>query len=116
MTAWFCHARPHYSGRVVEMDLRAGGAYRLEVKDSSNGRTYAVGGKYIEILPPERLAFTWVPEHDRSFGETVVEIEFLDRGELTEIILKQGEFPAKPARDAHEEGWVACFAKLGEIL
>src|SRR4051812_13099739 len=44
-----------------EMDLRAGGAYRFCMR-SPAGVDHWVRGVYREVVPPERLSFTWVRE------------------------------------------------------
>ena len=42
----------------AELDLRAGGAYRI-VFDAGDGEPVTLTGEYVEIDPPRRLVFTW---------------------------------------------------------
>jgi uncharacterized protein YndB with AHSA1/START domain len=43
--------------RSCEMDVRTGGTYRLEFGEDAEN-TWAFFGKYIEVVPPERLVWT----------------------------------------------------------
>ncbi len=47
------------SARQVEIDLRPGGRYSLEMFET-DGSIHALSGVYREIQPPEKLTFTWI--------------------------------------------------------
>lgn len=112
---WFCHMKPGFSGRVTEMDLRPGGRYRVEVRNA-NGQDNVLRGEYREIIPPEKLVFTWGWETMPQHGETLVTIEFFDRDGQTEVVLTHENFPTVEARNAHNDGWISCFDSLGKYL
>lgn len=114
LARWFCYARPGYSGRVTELDLRPGGQYRIEIHETS-GRVNRLRCEYREIKAPEKLVFTWFWETEPRFGETVVTLEFVDRGNETELILTQEPFPTAEGRDDHDRGWAACFDTLQRL-
>jgi len=42
----------------IEVDLRVGGAWRQTMVDDDDTR-YVTGGVYREIVPPERIVFSW---------------------------------------------------------
>lgn len=42
---------------VCEIDLQPGGAYRFVLREA-DGQEYGFGGKYYEIVPPERLVYS----------------------------------------------------------
>ena len=44
-----------------------------------------------------------------EMGETLVTIEFLDRGDSTEMILTHEMFPTEGLRDQHAQGWEAML-------
>jgi uncharacterized protein YndB with AHSA1/START domain len=46
------------SDTPTTVDLRVGGAWRLHMVESGENH-YMTGGIYREIVPPERLVFTW---------------------------------------------------------
>ncbi len=44
---------------VRHIDARRGGSYRIDMQGTS-GSLGIVGGIYREVVPPERLVFTWI--------------------------------------------------------
>jgi uncharacterized protein YndB with AHSA1/START domain len=100
---------------VVEVDLRVGGKYRVHMR-SPDGSEVRLVGMYREVDPPKKLVYTWVWETSPEMGETLVTVEFLERGRMTEVVLKHELFPADEVRDLHEHGWSGSFDKLAEIL
>jgi len=49
-------------------------------------------------------------------GETLVTVEFLDRGGRTDVVLIHERFPNEAVRDRHESGWAGCLAKLATVV
>ncbi len=111
---WF---RPDdFTCAVEEMDVRPGGSYRVGVKPADEPMFYAVG-TYKEVTPPERLVFTWGwTDSDYDWSNSVVTIEFIDRGRNTEVVLKHEGFGVEQSRDQHKHGWEACFDRLATSL
>ena len=117
MTRWF--GPGDYTAPAAEVDLRVGGAFRIEFR-SPEGGTYTVGGVYREIDPPDRLVFTWVWEpstdHDYAGVETLVTIEFRERGAETEVVLTHERFSDRAMCERHEYGWSTSIEKLTGLL
>lgn len=100
---------------VVEVDLRVGGRYRINMQ-APDGTPYHVVGTYREVDPPKKLVYTWFWETNPGMGETVVTVEFRDLGTETEVVLTHELFPAEADRNTHETGWTACLEKLARLL
>src|SRR5262245_31643104 len=50
---------PHgFTGKVRKMDARVGGEYRMSFTNFSNGQSHSFGGKYLELVPNQRLRYT----------------------------------------------------------
>ena len=98
---------------VAEVDLRVGGAYRMHMR-APDGTEHRVRGKYLEVDPPRRLVYTWSWETDDF--ESVVTVEFHERGAATEIVLRHEGFPSADRRDRHEEGRTGCLEKFPAVL
>jgi uncharacterized protein YndB with AHSA1/START domain len=95
---------------VRSLDARVGGSFRFEVENGS-----AIIGTYLQIVPPEQLVFTWSAGVAPS-RETVVTLDFLDQGAVTELILTH-EHLATPERHAVAEGgWSSLFEALASVL
>src|SRR5262249_20762324 len=54
---WFAPTDDHRV-EVPQLELHVGGAYRFEIHHKG-GTVHRVHGIYREILPPEKLVFTW---------------------------------------------------------
>ena len=101
-----------YTTPIAEVDLRVGGKYRLGMQAPDNEHPFVVGGTYREVLPMERLVYTWVWENDSEEGdsdfrpaETLVTVEFRDVGDKTEVVLTHEFFPDDDMKDQHGHGW-----------
>ena len=115
-------AREGYTATIVEVDLRTGGAYRLGMQAPDQDHPFIVGGVYRKISPPEKLVFTWIWEkapHDTSDWippETLVTVEFIDKGHVTEVVLTHEQFPDDNMRNEHQQGWGGCLDSLTRYL
>jgi len=104
-----------YTIPTVEVDLRVGGRYRIEMRNPE-GELHIAHGVYREVRPPERLVYSWAWETDPDRGHTQVTVDFLARGDATEVVLTHERFPDPPMRDRHLQGWTGCFDRLGRRL
>ena len=102
---------------ICEMDFRPGGAWRFVLR--RGGHDYACGGEYREILPPERLVYTF--RFDGAPGaealETLTFVERNGKTALTNTMLHT----SVENRDAHvrsgmEEGALQTMDRLAELL
>jgi uncharacterized protein YndB with AHSA1/START domain len=97
---------------LASMDLRVGGKFRIQMKNAGRGIFHG-GGGVPEVKAPERLVYTWDWEKDGSgaeFGEvegkpSLITVEFLKRGEQTELVLTHSRFATVESRDNHAQGW-----------
>jgi uncharacterized protein YndB with AHSA1/START domain len=108
------HAPVSHTTPLVEMDLRVGGKYRITMR-APDGAEHSAVGVYREIDPPKKLVFTWSWEGG-DMNDTLVTIEFLERGSATELVLTHELFPNDTVRANHEAGWNAAFEKLTQAL
>ena len=106
-----------FSAPIAEVDLRVGGNYRLGMKPPDGDTPYVCGGTFRELRPPEKLVYTWSWEPPgNDIGETLVTVEFLDRGGSTEVVLTHELFPNQEARDQHSQGWAGALDQLAKLL
>ena len=100
---------------VAEVDLRPGGKYRIHMR-APDGAEHHLVGVYRVVEPPSKLVYTWRWENEPDAPETLVTVEFLDRGNTTDLVLTHELFPTNEARSKHEVGWTGCFAKLALVV
>lgn len=114
----------NFSAPIAEVDLRVGGKYRLGMLVPGESAPYVVGGVFQEVRPPEKLVYTWKWEHsdgsvpDSMLGsrETLVTVEFLDKGGSTEVVVTHENHPDRHSRDEHSKGWNGCLTQLTTLL
>ena len=112
LTRWF---GPD-SGAVTraETDLRVGGRFRV-VFHTEDGEEHDVSGVYREVVPNERLVFTWAwrstPER-----ESLVTVVLRPDGGGTSLTLTHEQFFDEEARDRHEFGWTGTLDKLERLF
>ena len=99
---------------IVEVDLRVGGRYRIDMA-APDGAVHRVTGIYKEIEPPRRLVYTWFWETNAALGEMLITVEFHARGASTEIVLEHSQLQSRESAVNHEKGWVGCLAKLEKL-
>ena len=100
---------------LAEVDLRVGGRYRIHMR-APDGTVHKVTGLYQVVEQPGRLVYTWFWETWPEIGETLVTVEFRDRGNETEVALTHERFPNDEVRDSHEKGWTGALEKLARIV
>jgi uncharacterized protein YndB with AHSA1/START domain len=114
LACWFAPS-DDFQTSVFELDLRPGGRYRIEMLQG--GTPHRVAGTYVEIHPPEKLAFTWKWENETAHAhESLVTLEFFDRDGSTELVLTHDRIADAASRDEHNKGWIGCLDRLGKHL
>jgi uncharacterized protein YndB with AHSA1/START domain len=97
---------------VCTVDLRVGGRYEVQMVPEE-GDPYIAGGVYQEIVPQEKLVFTWLWKHEDANMESLVTLLFKPIGKRqTELTLIHERFPNEEERDKHGEGWVGVLDQL----
>jgi uncharacterized protein YndB with AHSA1/START domain len=96
----------------VEVDLKVGGAFLLDMR-GAEGEKHTAYGSYREITPPSRLVYTWDwKQEDHKVGESVITVELTAVDEGTQVTMIHELLPSIEMRDAHEHGWTSCLDKL----
>jgi uncharacterized protein YndB with AHSA1/START domain len=95
---------------AAEANAIEGGQYHIQMRKES-GELHTAYGEYQQIIPQQKLVFTWGWEGPNHY-ETLVTVEFNDKDGGTEVILTHERF--KDAEDArhHTEGWQGCLESL----
>jgi len=96
-----------FTAPSVEVDVTEGGAWRTCMRDSADGAEYWSSGVYLEVVPPEKLVFSfrWDPREGQPDEDTLVTVTFADRDGKTELTFHQSGFVTDASRDGHLDGW-----------
>lgn len=107
------HAPGPMTVSLIEVDLRVGGAYRLHMLKPDGVESQA-SGVYTEVDPPRRVAYTWNWANHPEMQNTIVSLDFIERGDSTEVVLRHTGLPSEEEARKHNEGWSAIADKLCE--
>ena len=108
---------PHgFTGTMHAMDARVGGAWRMSFANFSGGGSHAYGGKYLELVPGERLRYTSVFDDPGLPGEMQTTVT-LARGMVgTEMTVVQEGIPDAIPADACYLGWQESLGQLARLV
>lgn len=95
----------------AEVDLRVGGRFRFATVLSFG--PLVASGTYREIVPNERLVFTWNwEEGGGEVPETLVTVEFRQVEGGTEVVVTHEGNPTLQIAENHKQGWNDCEDRL----
>lgn len=101
--------------RSCELDVRTGGKYRLVFGDDS-ANTFAFFGKYLDVVPNQRIV--WTNEESGDDG-AVTTVTFEEKDGKTLLVLSE-LYPSKESLDAAgtgaQDALHETFGQLDELL
>jgi len=104
------HARPVIES---ETDPRPGGKWRARLAAPPGGNELRQHGVYREVVPGERLVYTFAWEDEGEVGpETLITVTFADRGGRTLMTFHQAPFATASSLEGHRGGWGETFDRL----
>ena len=108
---------PHgFTGRVLSLDARVGGSYRMQFTNLSSGGAHAFGGEYVELVPGERIVHTDRFDDPNLPGEMRTTITFKAVSVGTELVAVQAGIPAVIPTEACYLGWQASLQLLALLV
>jgi uncharacterized protein YndB with AHSA1/START domain len=113
MTRWFGPANARIGSVQAEIDARIGGRFRISF--STDDEYYEAGGVYREVVPNQKLVFSWA-WHSTPERESQVTISLKPDGDGTLLTLHHEQFFDSAARDGHERGWTGMLDNLEKYI
>ena len=108
---------PHgFTGKVHEMDARVGGGYRMSFTNFGTGRSHSFGGKYLELVPNERIRHTDRFDDPNLPGEMQVTITLKKVSCGTELNVVQEGIPDVIPPEACCLGWQESLTLLAMLV
>jgi uncharacterized protein YndB with AHSA1/START domain len=107
LAAWFW---PPRFGTVCTIDLRVGGAYRID----GPGAGIAASGAYTAVDAPAALAFSWRWDGDDETTRVTLRLAATDDG--CSLDLAHDGFGSDETAAEHVQGWSDCLDRLPAAL
>ena len=107
---------PHgFTGQVHQIDARVGGSYKMSFTNFGTGQSHTFGGRYLELVPSERIVHTDQFDDPNMPGsmKTTVELKKVSVG--TEVHITQEGVPEAIPLEACYLGWQESLALLAQL-
>src|SRR5215472_3801098 len=114
LVQWFAQTQAKPGSLRADLDVRVGGRYRISFSDDK-GEYFVVGGVYREVVPNERLTFTWA-WHSTPARESLVTVQLRPDPLGTLLTFHHQQFADETARDNHRRGWSTFFDVLEKFV
>ncbi|WP_349644637.1 SRPBCC domain-containing protein [Bradyrhizobium sp. U87765 SZCCT0134] len=114
MIHWFGPSETIPGSVKAAMDVRVGGGFRISFS-TADGEHHEVGGEYREVVPDQRLVFSWA-WHSTPERVSVVTVTIKPDGAGSLLTLNHGQFFDEPARDGHRRGWTGTLDRLEKMF
>jgi len=105
-----------FTGKVHHIDPVVGGTYRMSFTNFSTGQTHSFGGRYLELLPHERLCYTDSFDDPNLPGEITVTITLKNVSCGTELNIVQDGVPDVIPAEACYLGWQESLTLLAKLV
>ncbi len=105
-----------FTGKVHQMDAKVGGTYKMSFTNFGAGTKHSFSGKYLELVPNERLRYTDVFDDPKLPGQiqTTVALKKVSVG--TEVNVTQEGVPDAIPREACYLGWQDSLRLLASLV
>ena len=108
---------PHgFTCQVLHMDARVGGSYKMAFSNFSGGGGNSFGGKYLELVPAEKIVYTAQFDDPNLPGEMKTTVTFKPVLCGTEIHVMQEGIPAVIPVEMCYLGWQDSLAQLAALV
>jgi len=108
---------PHgFTCKVHQLDAKVGGTYKMSFTNFSTGHIHSFGGKYLELVPNERIRHTDEFDDPNLPGEmqTTISIRQVSCG--IELDIVQEGIPAAIPPEACNLGWQESLTLLAQLV
>jgi uncharacterized protein YndB with AHSA1/START domain len=105
-----------FTGKVHQLDARVGGTYKMSFTNFSSGRSHSFGGKYLELVPGERILYTDQFDDPNLPGQmrTTVTLKKVSCG--TDLSIVQEGIPDVIPPEACCLGWQESLVLLAKLV
>jgi len=105
-----------FTCKVDQMDAKVGGGYKMSFTNFSTGKSHSFGGKYLELVPNERLVYTDKFDDPGLPGEmrTTITLKKVSTG--TDLSVAQEGVPEAIPPEACYLGWQDSLMQLAKLV
>ena len=108
---------PHgFTGTVHQLDATIGGTYRMSFTNFNTGHSHSFGGKFLELVPGERIRHSDSFDDPNLPGDMQTTITFKAVSVGTEVSITQEGVPDMIPPEACYLGWQESLTLLAQLV
>jgi uncharacterized protein YndB with AHSA1/START domain len=108
---------PHgFTAKVHLLEAEVGGHYKMSFTNFSTGHAHSFGGKYLELVPNERICHTDQFDDANLPGEMMTTISLKPVACGTELSVVQAGIPSLIPTEACYLGWQESLVLLAQLV
>ena len=101
---------------VHSFDAKVGGSFKMSFRNFTTGHSHSFGGKYLELVPGQRLRYSDRFDDPNLPGELTVTVELKAVAVGTEIDIVQEGIPDVIPVEACYLGWQDSLRNLAKLV
>lgn len=101
---------------VHQFEARAGGSFRMSFRNFTTGHSHSFGGKYLELVPNERLRYTDTFDDPNLPGDMTVTVTLRKVSVGTDLTIVQEGIPDLIPAEACYLGWQESLRNLARLV
>lgn len=105
-----------FTGKVQELDARAGGRYRMSFTNFTTGTTHSFSGEYLELLENQRIRYQDRFDDPGLPGTIEVTVTLTQVSCGTELNIIQAGIPDAIPAEACYLGWQESLTLLAKLV
>ncbi len=105
-----------FTCKVHQLEAKVGGTYKMSFSNFSTGHGHSFGGKYLELVPNERICHTDQFDDPNLPGEMKTTITLRQVSCGTELNIVQEDVPEMIPAEACHLGWQESLAQLAQLV
>lgn len=105
-----------FTGKGHRLEAKVGGTYKMSFTNFTTGQSHTFGGKYLELVPHERIRYSDKFEDPNMPGEMQVTITLEKTSVGTELNIVQEGVPNIIPPEACYLGWQESLALLAKLV
>jgi uncharacterized protein YndB with AHSA1/START domain len=108
---------PHgFTGKVHAIDAKVGGTYKMSFTNFTTGSSHSFGGKFLELVPNQRIRYTDRFDDPNLPGEMTTTISITKVSVGVELNITQEGLPAAIPVEACYLGWQQSLTLLAQLI
>ena len=105
-----------FTGKVHHLDAKVGGTYKMSFTNFTTGNAHSFGGKYLELVPNERIRHTDQFDDPNLPGEMMTTISIKQVSVGVELSITQEGVPDVIPLEACYLGWQESLTLLAQLI